>query len=80
MISKEQYINYKRLVDEFELEQKRLSKFIGKSTCPFCSGSKIKPFVSAYRNQNCTDCDSNGEISNSLLASLDLEWCIQKQI
>lgn len=76
--SEDQYKNAKRIVISYELEQKRLSKYKGKSECPFCGGSKTKPFLRSGKSQGCTECDKDGNISNKKLASMDLEDCIVK--
>jgi hypothetical protein len=74
MITKEQYENLKPKIIEYEKEQKRLSRSSGisKSKCPFCGGSKTKPFVRQSRSQDCTECDKNGMISNRRLEKLGL--------
>lgn len=78
MISKETYINAQQIVQQYEHEQLRLSRVRGKSKCPFCGGTKTKPFIGAFSNQDCKDCDKNGLISNKKLVELDLEDCIEK--
>ena len=78
MITKEAYLHAKQIVKSYEDEQLRLAKFNGYSKCPFCSGTKTKPFVSSFTNQNCTDCNKNGQISNKTLATMGLEDCIEK--
>jgi DnaJ-class molecular chaperone len=78
MISKQEYLNAKQIVDKYEDEQLRLSRVNGSSKCPFCSGTKTKPFIRAFSNQNCTNCDKNGMISNKSLVIMGLEDCIEK--
>lgn len=79
MISKKQYKISKRIVLKYEKNQRRLNKFKGLSTCPFCNGSKTTPFVRRSKNQNCEECDKNGMIKNKRLAELDLEDLIEKK-
>ena len=62
----------------YEKEQLCLSRFIGSSTCPFCNGTKTKPFVRAFANQNCTDCNSDGKISNRKLVEMGLDDFVKK--
>lgn len=50
----------------------------GSSNCPFCGGTKIKPFMAHGRSQNCTECDRNGKISNRKLVNMGLEDMIDK--
>lgn len=71
--TKSEYDYAKAVVTAYESEQKRLAKYTGKSICPFCSGTKTKPFVRSFRNQNCTDCDKDGNISNRKLAEMGLD-------
>lgn len=78
MISIEEYENAILVIEKFKAQQEKLSKYKGKSTCPFCSGSKTKPFIRHGNSQNCKDCDMDGLISNRKLYILDLEWCITK--
>ena len=78
MITKDNYLYYKNLINEYEKEQLRLSRFKGSSKCPFCSGTKTKPFVRAFANQDCTDCNKDGMISNMKLAEMGLEDCVEK--
>lgn len=78
MIEKETYLNAKQIVDKYEAEQLRLSRVRGSSKCPFCSGTKTKPFVRAFANQNCTDCNSDGQISNRKLVAMGLDDCVEK--
>lgn len=49
-----------------------------KSQCPFCGGSKIKPFIGNHVSQNCTECDKDGYIKNSRLEELELFGMIEK--
>lgn len=72
-ITPEQYRRAKEITIEYEMEQKLLSKVKGKSECPFCGGSKIKPFVRTFSDQNCKDCDKEGNISNKTLVLMGLE-------
>lgn len=78
MIDKQEYLNAKQIVEKYESEQLKLSRFNSKSKCPFCGGTKTKPFVRAFHNQNCNDCDLNGMISNRNLVSMGLEDFIEK--
>ncbi len=80
MISKQLYLQYKQQVVEYEREEARLAKVKGYSVCPFCGGTKTKPFVRASTNQNCTDCNSNGMISNKSLMTIGLDDSIQKPL
>lgn len=32
--------------------------------CPFCNGSKIKPFLNQAEGQVCKECDSKGRIGH----------------
>lgn len=50
-----------------------------KSKCPFCGGSKIKPFM-GNRSQDCYECDKDGFIKNSTLRDLGLHDFIEKAI
>ena len=52
--------------------------FKGKSKCPFCSGSKIKPFIGTYVSQNCKFCDKEGLVKNTKLYDYDLIEFIEK--
>lgn len=54
----------------------------GKTVCPFCGGSKIKPFMpwSISDGQNCNHCDKSGMIANSKLKELGLEDMIVETI
>lgn len=47
------------------------------SKCPFCGGSKIKPFISPFKSQYCTECNKKGEILNSKLRKMGLEDFIE---
>lgn len=49
-----------------------------KSECPYCSGSKIKPFMGTHVSQHCQECDQDGMIENSRLIELGLEGFIKK--
>lgn len=80
MIDKQSYLNAKLIVEKYEDEQLRLSRIKGKSKCPFCGGTKTKPFIRPFTNQNCTDCNSEGMISNRRLVEMGLEDCIDKTI
>jgi hypothetical protein len=51
-----------------------------KSKCPFCGGTKVKPFVRAFTNQNCTDCDSDGMMADVVLEKLDLDEYIENRV
>ena len=42
-------------------------------TCPFCGGTKTTPFTSWMKNQKCTECNKNGQITKSKLKLLDLD-------
>lgn len=77
MIDKESYLNAKQIVEQYEDEQLRLSRVKGYSKCPFCGGTKTKPFVRIFANQNCTDCNSKGMISNRMLVMMGLDDCIE---
>lgn len=44
----------------------------GKEVCPFCSGSKIKPFMGAV-SQDCKECDKDGFIGKAKLRRYGLE-------
>jgi DnaJ-class molecular chaperone len=48
------------------------------SKCPFCGGSKIKPFISPFKSQHCTECNKKGEILNSKLRKMGLDDFIEK--
>lgn len=48
------------------------------SRCPFCGGSKIKPFMSPFKSQYCTECNKKGEILNSKLRKMGLDDFIEK--
>lgn len=78
LTTQSEYLRAKQIVEKYEDEQSYLSKFKGRSKCPFCGGTKTKPFVRAFVNQNCTDCDSNGTISNKKLVEMGLDDCIEK--
>ena len=78
MIERQNYLNAKQIVEQYEYEQLRLSRVKGSSKCPFCGGTKTKPFIRAFTNQNCTDCNSNGLISNKKLVAMGLDDCIEK--
>ena len=78
MIEKQTYLNAKQIVEQYEAEQLRLSRVSGSSKCPFCGGTKTKPFVRAFANQNCTDCNGDGLISNRKLVAMGLDDCIEK--
>jgi hypothetical protein len=78
LIGKEQYLHAKQIVDRYESEQLRLSRVKGFSKCPFCGGTKTKPFIRAFASQDCTDCNRNGEISNRRLVEMGLDDCIEK--
>ena len=59
-----------------ELEHKeRMNK---RSTCPFCGGTKITPFVSSSSSQHCTSCDEDGKISNKWLYDHALDEYIKE--
>jgi len=68
----EEYKNALTIVKAFEKEELRLSKFKGSTTCPFCNGSKTTPFLKRLKSQECDMCDTDGNITNRKLASLDL--------
>ncbi len=76
--SKQEYERALEIVIEYEDFQNKLKKIKGRSECPFCGGTKVKPFVRAFRSQDCTDCDKNGTISNQVLYQLDLLDFIKK--
>ena len=42
-----------------------------KLICPFCSGTKTKPFVGHF-NQDCKECDSKGFISKKKAKQYDI--------
>jgi len=44
----------------------------GFKNCPFCGGSKIKPFMSPAKSQHCNECNEYGLITLSKLRRLDL--------
>lgn len=71
-ITKSEYEYAKQTVKEYEAREKKLSKHTGYSICPFCSGTKTKPFMRQGVSQDCTDCNKNGLISNRTLVDLDL--------
>ena len=48
------------------------------SKCPFCGGSKIKPFMGFGKSQNCKECNKDGFISNSKLRRMGLEDFVEK--
>jgi hypothetical protein len=77
MIHKADYLNAKNIVEQYEAQQFRLAKFTGKSKCPFCGGTKTKPFVGNY-SQDCKNCDKNGMMSNRKLAEMGIDECIEK--
>jgi len=79
-ITQQDYKNALHIVRTYEDERKRLSKYKGKSECPFCGGSKTTPLTRKAdgHSQDCDMCDKDGNISNKKLASLDLECCIKK--
>lgn len=54
-------------------------KYLGKSKCPFCGGTKTRPFTGGGKSQDCTDCDKNGMILNSKLVKLDLHEFIENR-
>lgn len=70
--TQEEYNHAKHVVRVFEEKKKKLSKITGSSVCPFCSGTKVVPFLKLYKNQDCKECDKNGMISNKILYELDL--------
>ncbi len=78
MITESEYKYHKQIIEQYEEEKRALDKIKGKSKCPFCSGTKVKPFIEAFRNQDCTDCDKEGMISNKVLYTIGLEDCIEK--
>lgn len=55
------------------------SKLSGESVCPFCNGSKTKPFTGSSYGQTCRECNANGMIKNKTLYKLGLYEFIQKQ-
>ena len=73
-ITEYQYQEAKRTVTEYE----RIQAIKGKTVCPFCGGSKTKPFISTFKSQDCTDCDKNGMIANKKLAEMGIEDLIVK--
>ncbi len=79
-IDEQQYLNAKAIVERYENEKARLDRIKGHSICPFCSGTKTKPFVRAFSNQNCTSCDINGNISNRKLSEMGLDDFMQKEL
>jgi DnaJ-class molecular chaperone len=48
-----------------------------KSKCPFCGGTKVKPFM-GNTSQDCQECDKDGMIKNSKLKKLHLDDMIEK--
>lgn len=40
--------------------------------CPFCNGSKVKPFVRTGNSQDCKDCNKDGMISETFVKKYDL--------
>jgi DnaJ-class molecular chaperone len=80
MITKENYEKAKMIVDQYESEQRFLKKFVGESTCPFCGGTKTLPLLpNNMGKQNCTECNSQGMISNKKLVTMGLEDFITKK-
>lgn len=77
-MTKSEYEYQKKRVIEYEQKQRVLSRIQGKSKCPFCGGTKTKPFLSPYKSQNCTECDNSGKILNKKLFEMDLEEEIEK--
>lgn len=71
-ITKSEYEYAKQTVIEYEARENELRKHTGYSLCPFCGGTKTKPFIRHGVSQDCTDCNKNGLISNRTLADLDL--------
>jgi hypothetical protein len=59
-------------------ETKKMKSIVGKSICPFCSGTKTLPYVRYGMNQDCHECDSDGKISNKKLFDMGLEDFIKK--
>lgn len=49
-----------------------------RSKCPFCGGSKVKPFTGRVGGQNCNECDNDGMIRNSRLEELELYDMIER--
>lgn len=50
-----------------------------KSKCPFCGGSKTKPFMRSGVSQECKECDSNGMILDSKLREYGLDDIIERK-
>jgi len=78
MISKEKYFEAREIVTQYRIEQNNFKKYKGKSKCPFCSGSKITPFV-ALKSQDCNECDKNGFIENKKLINYGLDEYINME-
>lgn len=41
--------------------------------CPFCNGSKVKPYVRNGYSQDCKDCNKDGMISEKVVKKYDLQ-------
>ena len=72
-ISEGKYRHAKQIVEEYEGFQKRLAKVKGTTECPFCGGSKTTPFIRAFKSQDCTDCNKEGQIKNKDLVRMGLD-------
>ena len=40
--------------------------------CPFCNGTKTKPFAKTFKSQHCEECDNDGNITVSKLKQYGL--------
>jgi len=79
-VDEQTYLNALQIVKQYRKEKlrKSRSRIAGYSKCPFCGGTKTTPFLRQGKNQNCTDCNPEGMISNRKLYSMDLTDFIQK--
>jgi hypothetical protein len=80
MITKENYDYWKEQICNYEEDKLRLSRIRGSSKCPFCGGTKTKPFIRLFANQNCSDCNKDGMISNKKLVEMGLYDFIEKKL
>ena len=78
MSEKAIYLNAKEIVKKYESKKLKRPKVIGSSTCPFCGGTKTKPFLRAGVSQDCTFCNRDGQVSNRQLIELGLDDMIEK--
>ena len=70
--------NTEKSSDKVNSEPLQQYKVRRSSKCPFCSGSKIKPFMGFGKSQNCKECNKDGFISNSKLRRMGLEDFVEK--